>query len=615
MKDLKSSVLIALLAAASPGLAQTEQSKPNILWISCEDASPWFGFNGDTYAKSPNLDTLAKKSVNYSQAFATAPICSPSRFAIITGRYATSHGTQRLRSKFPIPDDLTSFPAYLRKAGYFCTNKIKTDYNTSAEERLIAEGWDEFKDNPSWRKRAPGQPFFSVINLEQSHQGQVFKKKPPELSPEEYHDPAQAPVPPYYPDNDLSRQTMARAYDVNTAMDKAVGRVLEELKKDGLLDDTIIFFWSDHGQGIPRGKRTLWDTGLQVPLLVHMPEKFRHLAPGEPGTSTNRLVSLVDLGPTMLSIVGLQIPEAMQGSAFLGPAAGKPREYVFGARDRADEANEVSRSVRDGRFLYIRNFMPHLSWNQPEFYSDGLELRREISTLAREGKLNEAQMTYAGPTKPAEALYDSQSDPWQIHNLANDPKYAGELDRMRRELRKWQTETRDIGMLHETEATRGMDTVNLDRVLDTAWLVGMPGTREELLRRLNDPEPGSRYWAVVGLHGESEVPAEPLRQLLKDQSPSVRTEAAGLLIERHGDIDAIAAMKEALDPADRSTYLHAARTLQLLREKAAPLKDAMKEALTKTDGVKDEYLVNYARSSLRNAIGFLNQLEKQKGLP
>jgi hypothetical protein len=221
-------------------------------------------------------------------------------------------------------------------------------------------------------------------------------------------------------------------------------------------------------------------------------------------------------------------------------------------------------------------------------------------------------MTYAGPTKPAEALYDTQSDPWQIHNLATDPKYAADLDRLRRELRRWQTETRDVGMLHETEATRGMDAVNLDRVLDTAWLVGMPGAREELLQRLNDPEPGSRYWAVIGLHGESEVPAEPLRKLLKDPSPSVRTEVAGLLIERHRDADAIAAMNEALDPADRSNYLHAARTLQMLREKAAPLKEAMKEALTRTDGVKDEYLVNYARSSLRNAIGFLSQLEKRE---
>jgi N-sulfoglucosamine sulfohydrolase len=512
-----------------------------------------------------------------------------------------------LRSFFPIPDDLTAFSSHLREAGYYCTNKSKTDYNTSAEPRLMAEGWDDSSEQAGWRQRAPGQPFFSVINLLQSHQGQVFKKEPPQLPDGKYHDPAAAPIPPYYPDTELARQTMARVYDVNSAVDVAVGQILDELKKDGLADDTIIFFWSDHGQGIPRGKRTLWDTGLQVPLLVHIPEKYRHLAPAAPGTSTDQLVSLMDLGPSVLSIAGVPIPPGMHGSAFIGPSAEAAREVVYGARDRADEANDVSRSVRDKRYLYIRNFMPHLSWNEPESYSDRLEFRRELSRLAREGKLNEAQMSYAGPRKPAEALYDSEKDPWQIHNLANDPEHAAELERMRGKLRNWQVETRDLGMLHETEAARGMDSIVLDRVLDTAWLVGIPGVREELIRRLEDREPGSRYWAVVGLHSEAEVPAEPLRKLLNDPSPSVRIEAAGLLVDRHEDSDGIAVLAEALQSPDPSILLHAARTLQLLGEKAAPLHGAMQEAVRRTEGIKTDHLVNYARSSLDTALGSLNQ--------
>ena len=335
-------------------------------------------------------------------------------------------------------------------------------------------------------------------------------RTPPDLPPAERHDPAQAPLPPYYPDTPTARRTLARVQDCITAMDQHAGRILAELEQAGLQDDTLVFFWPDHGQGIPRGKRTLWDTGLKIPLVISFPDKYRHLAPAAPGGTCDRLVSLMDFGPTLLSLLELPIPPHMQGRAFLGPAAAAPRPYLFGARDRVDEVLELSRSVRDQRYLYLHNFMPDLSWNQPEAFSDQLELRREITRLAAAGKLDAAQLAYAGPAKPVEALYDTQTDPWQVHNLADDPAHRPVLERMRTALREWQIESRDLGLMHEWQAAQlcatagrplfelasAEDRFPLQRVLDTAWRVGQAGEAQEFARRLADPDPTVRYWAV-----------------------------------------------------------------------------------------------------------------------
>ncbi len=605
--------LVSLFAVAVHAAEQ-----PNILWISIEDTSPWFGFCGEKYAKTPNLDALARRGVYYNNAFATAPVCAPCRYAIITGTYATSYGTQRLRSDFPIPDSITGFPAFLRKAGYYCTNNSKTDYNTSAAKRLIAESWDECSGKAHYKNRKPGQPFFAVFNLMETHQGKIFEATPaPNLDPSEQHDPAKAPIPPYYPDTPVAHRVMARVHDCITAVDKRADAILAELEQAGLKDDTIVFFWPDHGQGIPRGKRTLWDTGMKVPLVVYVPDKFRHLATlgrsaavpavsGQtstagtaaflklaPGSTCDRLVSLMDLGPTLLSLLDLPIPSHMQSRAFLGKAATAPRKYVFGARDRVDEVSELSRSVRDKRYLYIRNFMPDLSWNQPETFSDQLDLRREITKLAAEGKLNAAQLTYAAPTKPVELLYDTDADPWQINNLAGEPKYRAELERLRKALRDWQTETRDIGLMHETEAARGTTDFPVDRVLDTAWRVGLPGEVAELTRRLSDPNPTVRYWAVIGLRVAGAK--DGLQKLLADESSPVRIEAAGVLV-------ALDVLTAAINSDDENVQVHAARTLQLLGEKARPALPAMQAALPKIKNM-------FARWAIQGAIANLTGTE------
>lgn len=576
-----------MMNPCAPGAqAASTGPRPNMLWISCEDTSPWFGFCGEPYASTPNLDRLAAVGVHYTRAFVTAPVCSPCRFGIITSTYASGMGTQRLRSDFPVPDFIKGFPSYLRQAGYYCTNNVKTDYNTRAEQRIIGESWDECSGKAHWRGRKDGQPFFAVFNLMETHQSQIFAPQAPEIDPAQRHDPAKAPLPPYFPDTAAARATMARVHDCISAVDRHAGAILAELEKDGLKDNTIVFFWPDHGMGIPRGKRTLWDSGLQVPLVVRFPEKYRALAPTPPGSKCDRLVSLLDLGPTILSLAGLPVPQQMQGRAFLGAAA-PPRPYVYGARDRVDEAMDLSRSVRDGRYLYIRNYMPDISWMQPEMYSDQLELRRELKRLAAEGKLNEAQLAYAGPRKPIEALYDTQTDPWNLMNLAGEASHRPALERMRKALREWLVECRDLGFIHEWQAWRMCDggrplreaareekTYAFERVLDTAERVGREGEAAEFIKRLSDPDPTVRYWAAVGLRvagAEALAGRDALGQALQDASIPVRVEAAGILAAQAGDRKGLDVLLQVLRDPDACAAAHAGYTLRQIGEKARPV--------------------------------------------
>ena len=553
-------VALAVTVLSSYTARAAEVDPPNILWITIEDISPHLGCYGDDYAVTPSIDTFARDAVRYSHAFASAPVCSPARSCLITGVYASSLGTQRLRSVFPIPDSIRGFPAYLREAGYHTSNNVKTDYNTSDAKRLIEESWDESSKTATWRgRKEEGQPFFSVINLTTTHQSRAsvwsfeeFEEKVgSELGPELRHDPAKAPLPPYYPDTELARRTVARYYDCITLVDRQVGEILNDLESDGLSADTIVFIYSDHGMGLPRGKRNLHDSGLQVPLLIRFPEKWKRLAPAAAGDWVERLVSFVDFPPTMLSILGLEIPGYMQGRAFLGDAAAEPREYVYGARDRVDEADDVARSVRDGRWLYIRNYMPHLSSMQFERYSDGSDFRREFLRLAGEGKLDAAQMTYAAPRRAVEELYDTTVDPHQVSNLADIGEYEAVLKRMRAEHRRWLRETRDVGLLPEAEAAaivaaegvplyewaRGQAQCPGDAVLDAAGAVGGPVTDAQFAEGMESKDAAVRYWTVMSGAAQAEPSAlvrAGLEKSLADESASVRGRGGGRACARGG---------------------------------------------------------------------------------
>jgi arylsulfatase A-like enzyme len=588
--------------------------------------SPWFGCYGDTYATTPHVDRLAREGVRYTRAFAPAPVCSPARSCLFTGLYATTLGTQHLRSQFPIPETFKGYPVYLRRSGYFCSNNVKTDYNLRDERRFVEEAWDECSNQAHWRHRKPGQPFFSVFNLMETHQSRLnvwsfaeFEKEVGQRAPPgQRHDPAQAPVPPYYPDTPLVRRTIARAYDCVTVMDQEVGRILQQLEEDGLAEDTIVFFYADGGQGLPRGKRTLYDAGLRVPLIIRFPPKYQSLAPAAPGQTVDRLVSFVDFAPSLLSLVSVPVPGHMMGRAFLGPAAAEPRVYVYGARDRVDEACDLSRSVRDGRWLYIRNYLPHLSWNQPEGYSDQAELRRELTRLAKAGSLNSTQLTYAGPRKPREELYDTTDDPWQVRNLADTPAHRPVLERLRREHQRWLSETRDLGFLPEAEAwrrstnttpwqmARQSEAYPLERILAAADLVGRADVVASQQRLLTKPDAAVRYWAAVGLRavGPQAQPArDALRQALEDVSPCVRVEAAGALANL-GDADrALPVLQAELRSWDLEVALQSARSLQMLGEVARPALARMRAALADAaakEAQSDFYM--YLRFSLGAAL-------------
>ncbi|MBN1345348.1 MAG: sulfatase-like hydrolase/transferase [Phycisphaerae bacterium] len=588
------------LAAAEGARDVRPSDRPNILWITCEDISPNLGCYGDPYAVTPNLDHLAAQGVRYDNAFAPIGVCAPARSCIITGMYPPSIGTQHMRCKGTLPPEIHCFPEYLRQAGYYCTNNAKTDYNFKHPEAA----WDECNRRAHWRKRGKGQPFFAVFNYTSCHESQIrllegeYQKRTANFKPGERHDPAKAPVPPYHPDTPEVRKDWARYYDMITFMDKQVGGLLGDLDADGLADDTIVMFYSDHGAGMPRSKRWLYDSSLRVPMLVRFPEKYRYLAPGAPGSATDRLVSFVDLAPTVLSLAGVQVPSYMQGEAFLGKQAAEPRRYVYGYRDRMDERYDMIRCVRDKRYKYIHNYMPHHPWfhHQHISYMYQIPTMRVWQRLADEGKLTGPAAVFMAKTKPPEELYDTQADPWEVRNLASDPNHRDTLERLRKAHVDWVMEIRDLGFLPEAdlrtrfggrapyEAVRKTpEAYPLERILAAADLASrmQPEALPKLLALLKDKDAAVRYWAVVGLSalGDKAGPAaEAVAGELKDSSPEVRIIAAELLCRLGRVSEGLPVLIDGLTNENEWVRLRAANLLDHLDEKARPAFDAMTRA-------------------------------------
>jgi len=437
----------------------SKSRRPNLLWISTEDLSPDLGCYGDSYAVTPNIDRFAAQAVRYVNVYSHAPVCAPARSGIITGMYPTTIGTHQMRCKGVPPAYIKCFSEYLRASGYYCTNNVKTDYQF--DPPLTA--WDECSNKAHWRGRADGQPFFAVFNFITSHESQIRNRSKQmlqrldSLSPDQRHDPAKAVLPPYYPDTPLVRKDWAQYYDIITLTDKQVGDILRQLQEDGLADDTIVWFWGDHGRGLPRAKRWIYDSGLRIPLIIRVPQKLRELVmPANPdalnpGTVNDDLVTFIDFAPTMLSLAGIKIPDHIQGRAFLGGQKATAREYIFAARDRMDETYDIIRGVRDKRYKYIRNYMPNVTYGQDIDYMNQMPTMQEMRRLNAEGKLVGPQRNYFLETKPIEELYDTVTDPHEVKNLADDPKYKDVLEQMRKVHQEWMKQTRDIGLIPEPE--------------------------------------------------------------------------------------------------------------------------------------------------------------------
>jgi len=612
---------------------KTTGEKPNILWITCEDTSPLLGCYGDELAITPHLDKLAGEGIRYTKAFATAPVCAPSRSCLITGVYATSLGTQHLRSEVKLPEKIKCFPEYLRAAGYYCSNNYKKDYNF-----IDVNVWDESSPEAHWRKRQDGQPFFSVFNFTSTHQGQIngtddefYAKYRSKLEHDVRHDPAEISLPPYYPDTEFVRKIWARYYDLITFMDKQVGELLDQLEADGLADNTIVFFYADHGLGIPRFKRTLYDSGLHIPLIIRFPERYQHLSPGRPGETIESLVSFVDFPPTVLSLVDLPVPVYMQGRAFLGSQSKEPRKYLFGASSRVDEAYEFSRCVRGERYKYIRNYFPHLPYIQPSQYCDQAEIMQELRRAVAEEELTPAQKLLWTATKRTEELYDTVADPHEINNLAGRPETKGVLEKLRNTLRAWMLQTRDTGLLPEAEMhiraegstpytiTRNSRKYPQRRILAAADLVGKgPDNIPKLIRLLGDSDSVVRYWAVIALDAlgpQAGPAAEALESMLEDVSPNVRFAAAGVLCRMGICEAALPVLADGLKEEREETVLYAAREIQRIGAAVSPIVEEIHKAqarYTNPDGsYKNNNHAMFIAWALKNALENCSQESDQ----
>ena len=432
--------------------------KPNILWISAEDLSPRMAAYGDSTISTPNLDRLAREGVVFNHAYTSAGVCSPSRNAMITGRYQTSNGGHNMRTLFNTypektglpksyntvpPAEVRLFPEYLRAAGYYTSNNVKTDYQFEAPPTV----WDEVSNTADWRGRNENQPFFSVINFTTTHESQIWARADHEMRV----DPAKVPLPPYYPDNEISRTDVARHYSNLSELDDQIAEVLAKLEEDGLLENTIIFFWGDHGDGLPFYKREVYRRGLHIPLIARFPNKIKA------GTYDNTFINAIDFGPTVLSLAGIEPPTQMQGKAFLGDhKTSEGHQYIFGARDRIDSEYDRVRSVMDAEYQYIKNYFPEKPLYMDIAYRKNMPMMQMILDMKEKGELNEDQMFWFQETKAEEELYNWREDPFQLHNIASDPAYAEKLEELRNALVKWEEETEDKGGIPEKELLNAM---------------------------------------------------------------------------------------------------------------------------------------------------------------
>lgn len=533
--------VLSVLVLVTGGARAADEPRPNVLWITCEDLSPIIGPYGDKFATTPNLDAFGAKSLRYKTCWSNAPVCAPARTTLIMGMYATSLGAEHMRSEVKIPADWKTYPQVLRDAGYYCTNNSKTDYNIVPNGKV----WDDTTNKAHWKNRPAGKPFFAIFNTTVTHESQVHKRA------KLVHDPAKVRVPAYQPDLPEIREDWAQYYDNVTEMDTFVGERLKELTDAGLTEDTIVWFYSDHGCGLPRSKRVPYDSGLHVPFILHIPEKFKHLRPADyaPGGETPRLVSFVDFGPTLLSLCGVKPPENMQGQPFLGKYTTEPRRFLFGFRGRMDERVDVVRSVTDGRYVYVRNFMPEKPQGGYLAYMYKQAGVQAWRAAFEKGNLPPEQAAFFLP-KPEEALFDLETDRDEVKNLVA----AGQTkdgNRLKQALFAHSINSGDLGLLPECE----MHALAGDRppVVLASDKAAYPGEVRAAAAHASDQKPdrnafaaqaltfpaaASRYWAVRGVmkQGRELVSQhhEQLVKLLADQSPCVRI-AAGEALGRFGD--------------------------------------------------------------------------------
>ncbi len=584
----QSSVALSTLTIGS--LLQScmqQKDRPNILWLTSEDNSPFLGCYGDENANTPNLDKMASEGLLYKHAYANAPVCAPARSTIITGMYACSLGTHNMRSQYPLPKDFKFFTNYLREAGYYCTNNRKEDYNVA---RKPDGAWDESSNDATYLNRKEDQPFFAVFNSGISHESSLHTILPVK------HDPQKMKLADYHPDHPEIRRDYAQYYDKITLLDTWVGEKLQELEDSGLAENTIVFYYADHGGILTRSKRFLYDSGTHVPMIIRFPKKYQHLAKAKRGSEIDRIVSFVDLAPTVLSLAGIAAPDHFQGHAFLGSLKTKDPDYTFMFRGRMDERIDMMRAVTDGRYRYIRNYMPHLIYGQQLNYLWRMRTTQVWEELYKQGKCNEAQSIFWNE-KPAEELYDTMQDPHEVNNLTEDPQYTNILNKMSDVLDDWMIQINDTGFLPEAEMversgegsvyamTRDPQKYNQKALMKAARLASQrdPENLEKLGQLLDDDDSGIRYWGILGVLGLGDK-AKPVFSKVKvllnnDPSPTVKIVCAEILGKYDDPEKPLSVLKQMMNHPNEMVRLHAANVIDYLDETARPLLELMKSVI------------------------------------
>ena len=619
MTGLLAGTLLLLAAPTVLGApaSQSSADRPNILWLVSEDNDTFLGCYGDPLAHTPTLDRLASRGVLFERCFAQ-PVCAPSRFTLISGMYSVTCGpAEHMRAKGKIPPWLKGFPAYLRKAGYYTSNNAKTDYNAPINMR---EAWDESSKNAHWRKRLDAkQPFFGVFNHEVTHESCLFPANESKLDFPPM-DPARVRIPPYQPDTPEMRADWARYYNHITLMDEQIADKLKQLEKDGLAENTIVFYYSDNGGVLPRSKRFLQRSGTHVPLIIYFPPKWQHLAPAAPGSRIKAPVSFVDFAPTVLSLAGVKVPDYMMGRAFAGAAKGEANQYAFCTRDRMDERYDMMRSLMNYRYLYIHNYRPELPYVQRLTYQFQARGYQSWAKEAAAGHLTPVTAQFWGE-KPTEELYDLVADPDNVRNLVSDPAHRDALAQMRAELKRRVLAIKDNGFIPEGsllegyEASRAPGAVPFERAVDLANLASERKVENlpKLTAALDDPNEAIRWWGALGcaMLRDQAAPAEAaLRKRLDDPSGAVQAAAAEALAHLgHADL-ALPVLERWITNTSGTFYtVHAANVLVRLGEAGRPLLPVMKKMYAATQDAANNTAPAYLNRILERDIALLEGRE------
>jgi arylsulfatase A-like enzyme len=608
--------IVALVVIVVCNHRSIAQDLPNILWITSEDNSPLLGCYGDAFATTPNLDKLASEGFLYTHAYANAPVCAPARNTIISGIYANSGGHSNMRSNYARGEQVEFLAEAMRRLGYYATNSVKTDYNTNVDKEI----WDECSANAHYKNAPQGKPWFAIFNTTISHESKIHEQLP--LS-KLNHDPKKVPIATYHPRTEDMEHDWAQYYDRVQQMDDFVGQRLKELEASGMADNTIVIYYSDHGGVLARSKRYVYETGTHVPFIVRIPEKYRKFWPAEkPNAKVDRLISFVDLYPTMLNLIGAEVPKRLQGKPFLGKNTEPDPQYTYMFRDRMDEWYDMSRAVKGKKYRYIHNYMPHRIYGLPIEYLFRAKSLQSWKTAYEKGECNEIQSAYWN-TKPVEELYDTENDPWEVNNLAKDPKYSNILKEMRKANHEWILRIKDTGFMPEDERSiRAKDRpifdyfqsneVNIKQIVEAADLAsyGKPENKQRMVEFLKSREAAVRYWGATGLLllGENAVSAIPiLKQAINDSSESVAVVAAEALYNLGEKEEAYKGLIKALKTDREFAQTQAMNVIYLVDDNSQLLKDEVQNVIKRMTTL-DRTQYNYrAAMNLMNKWGIHTQ--------